>query len=326
MLNKSLGLYLSAALLLAQTAGFEVASIKPSPPLDPQKIMSGKAHLGMSVDAARVDIGGMSLAELLRTAYRVKPYQISGPDWIQSQRFDIVAKMPEGGSKDKVPDMLQALLADRFKLTVHRDTKEHAVYALIVGKTGSKIKEAAPKEAAPAPDPNVPAAAPPGGLVVGSGENQVRVTPNKEGRGASVAGPFGQMKVSMGEGGMMRMEFARMTMPALADMLSRMTDRPVIDMTELKGEYQFTLDLSMDEMRNMARAAATLMGMQLPGPGGPGGEAQAGRTSSPADAASTPGGSSVFGSVQQLGLKLDPRKLPLENIVVDHLEKTPTEN
>ena len=321
-----LSVWFAATTLCAQTQPavpeFEVASIKPAPPLDPAKIVAGKMHLGMSVDAARVDIGSLSLADLIRTAYRLKSYQVSGPDWMTSERFDVLAKMPAGASKDKVPEMLQALLAERFKLVVHRDTKEHAVYALVVGKSGPKMKDAEPD-----PAPGTAAAAPPaGGMVVGSGDSQMRISPNKEGRSATVAGaPFGQMKVTMGEAGMIHMDFARMTMPSFADMLSRMTDRPVVDRTELKGNYQLAMDLSMDEMRNVARAAAASAGFALPmGPGRPGGDA--GRGPAPADAASTPGGSSIFSAVQQLGLKLDPRKLPVETLVVDHVEKTPTEN
>jgi uncharacterized protein (TIGR03435 family) len=312
-----------AVALMAQTPEFEVASVKPSPPIEPLKLMAGKMHLGMLVDAARVDIGGMSLAELIRTAYRVKPYQVIGPDWMKSERYDVMAKMPEGASKDQVPEMLQELLADRFKLKTHRDNKEHSVYALVVGKNGPKLKEAAPD-----PDPAVAPATPSstGGMVVGQGETQVRIDPNKDGKGATIAGKqFGQMKVSVGEGGIMRMEFLKMNMSSLADLLSRMTDRPVVDMTELKGSYQLTLDLSMDEMRTMAMAAASSMGMPLP-MGHGGGPGDGPRAAAPAEAASTPGGSSIFGAVQQLGLKLDPRKLPLETVVVDHLERSPTEN
>jgi len=80
---------------MAQTAAFEVASVKPAAPLDRGQILSGEAHVGMKIDAARVDIGSMSLADLIRVAYRVKPYQISGPDWMASERFDVLAKMPE---------------------------------------------------------------------------------------------------------------------------------------------------------------------------------------------------------------------------------------
>jgi len=303
---------------------FEVASIKPAPPIDPQKIMAGKLHIGMSVDAARVDIGSLSLADLIRIAYKIKPYQLTGPDWMSAQRFDVMAKMPEGATKEQVPQMLQALLAERFKLTVHHDSKEQSVFALVVGKNGPKLKQVE----ADASVPSTPDAAPPkpGALVIGSGENQMRISPNSDGKGATIAaGPMGQMKFSVVEGGMMRMEFAKVGMAEFTDLLSRFTDKPVIDKTELKGKYEVALDLSMEEMRNVARVTAAQSGIMMPGPGGgPGGGGDGSK--SPADAASAPSGNSVLGAVQQLGLKLEPRKAPLDMIVVDHLEKAPTEN
>jgi uncharacterized protein (TIGR03435 family) len=323
----------TATALLAQAPApkpeFEVASVKPSAPIEPQKIMAGKVHIGMSVDAARVDIGSMSLADLIRVAYRMKPYQVLGPDWMGAQRFDISAKMPEGASKDKVPEMLQALLADRFKMTVHHETKELPAYALIVGKGGPKLKEAAADAAAlPVRDP----AAPPekGVLTVGSADGPVRVEPSADRKGATVSSAqFGQMKVSMGEGGMMRMEFTRISMTMLADTLSRFAGKPVIDMTELKGNYQLALDLSMAEMAGMAKAAGMGGGMggggmMMGGPGGGGGGGAAGL--GPAESASTPGGASIFSAIQTLGLKMDARKLPIETLVIDHLEKAPTDN
>jgi uncharacterized protein (TIGR03435 family) len=121
-------LVLVAVVVSGQTPpAFEVASIKPAPPITTiaAQIQSGKIHVGMTIDAARVDIGFMSLADLIRVAYRVKPYQISGPDWMREERFDIVAKLPDGASTDQVPEMLQALLAERFNLKVHRESKEH---------------------------------------------------------------------------------------------------------------------------------------------------------------------------------------------------------
>ena len=308
----------------AAVPAFEVASIKPAEPIDPAKIMAGKQRIGMSIDKAQVSIGSLSLSDMIQAAFRVKPYQVSGPDWMTAQRFDVMAKIPEGATSEQVPEMLQALLADRFKLTVHRDSTEHPVYALVVGKNGPKLKESLPD---PEPAATAAGAAPPerggrGGMVFGSGENQVRVNQSGDGKGATVSGAkFGQMKMSMGEGGAMRMEFSKMTMAGLADMLSRFADRPVVDMTELKGNYQVALDLSMDEMRNIARASGMAAGMMMPGPAG-GGDGS--RT--PGDAASTPAATSVFTAVQQMGLKLDPRKAPVERIVIDHLEKTPTEN
>ena len=140
---------------------------------------------------------------------------------------------------------------------------------------------------------------------------------------------FGTMKISMGEGGLMRMEFTRMSMQGLADTLSRYTDKPVLDLTEIKGSYQIELNLSMEELMNVARAAG--MGPAM-GAGGGGGGMMArarggeGAGAGPADAASTPGGSSIFTAIQQLGLKMESRKLPIEHLVIEHLEKTPTEN
>ena len=158
----------------APAPAFEVASIKLSPPLDVNALISGKMHVGMKTDAARVDIGFLSLADLLRIAYRVKPYQISGPDWMATQRFDIQAKMPDGSSTDQVPEMLQALLAERFKLALHRDATEHPVYALIVGKSGSKLKESPP-------DPDVPPEPPKGAITIGAGNDQVQISGNAQG-------------------------------------------------------------------------------------------------------------------------------------------------
>jgi uncharacterized protein (TIGR03435 family) len=115
----------------------------------------------------------------------------------------------------------------------------------------------------------------------------------------------------------MHMEASRATMAQLADSLSRFVDRPVLDMTDLKGNYQVTLEISMADIMRAARAVG------LPGAPLPGGPQGAG---APADVASDPSSSSIFATVQQLGLKLEPRKAPIETIVIDHLEKAPTEN
>ena len=298
-------------MMFAQAAAFEVASIKIAQPLM-QQAMSGKLHAGMKIDGARVDIGSMSLADLIQAAYKVKNYQVSGPDWMKEQRFDILAKMPDGASKDDVPAMLQALLAERFKLTIHREDKEHPVYALVVGKGGPKLKESPPDSEA------VPEKEPQGGTVIEAGDQKVRVT--QDGKGGTVVhgGPNGNVHATMSNG-VMHMEQDKVTLATLAEMLSRFVDRPVVDMTGLKGNFDITLDLTMQDMMNAARAA----GVALPMPGG---AASGAASSKPSDAASDPGESSIFTTIQQLGLKLEARKLPVETIMVDHLEKLPTEN
>ena len=313
-------LLLAASAALAQTPAapaltFEVASIKPAGPLDPVAIASGKMRIGMKVDGAICDIASFSLRDLIRTAYEVKDYQITGPDWLGSNpmsapRFNIQATMPEGATEKQVPQMLQALLADRFKLVIHRDTEDHSVYALIVAKSGSKLKESEPDPAAP----ETPEEPKKGETVMGQGSSQVRISGNMaDGKGVTVkGGPQGQMKMSMVDG-KMHMQAAKMNMSMLCEFASRFVDRPVVDLTELKGNYQVALDLSMDDLKNIAKAA----GVVMPAGGGDG--------KGPAEA-SDPSGSSIFLSLQQMGLKLEARKAPLEVIVIDHLEKAPTEN
>ncbi len=293
---------------------FEVATIKPARPLQEQA-MSGKMHVGVNVDGARVDIGAMTLTDLITIAYKVKPHQISGPDWMSVDRFDIMGKIPDGATKDQMPEMLQSLLADRFKLTFHREDKEHAIYALIVGKNGPKLKESPPD-----PDPPKEGDAPPkeekGTTIINNGNDKVRI--RQTGNGAVVStGLNGNTKMTMEEGHM-RMEMSKMTLEGLAAVLSRFVDKPVVDMTELKGNYQMALELTMEDMMNAARA----QGMSIPVPPGAG----AASGSRPADTVADPSGATIFSTVQQMGLKLEARKAPLETIVVDHLEKAPTEN
>jgi len=321
--NSGVAILLAAGIAAAQTPAspplaFEVASIKPAGPLDPVAIQSGKMRMGMKVDGAIVDIGSFSLTDLIRTAYEVKDYQISGPEWLGSvmtaQRFNVQATIPEGATEKQVPQMLQALLADRFKLVVHRETKDHSVYALIVAKGGPKLKEAEPDPPAPS-TPAEPAEPKKGEMVMGQGSSQVRVSGDMQGgKGVTVkGGPMGQMHMSMADG-KMHMEADKMSMAMLTETITRFMDRPVVDMTELKGNYHVALDLSMEDLKNAAKAAG--MGAMM----GPGGEGK------PSGEASDPAGSSIFQSLQQMGLKLEARKAPLAVIVIDHLEKSPTEN
>ncbi len=300
----SVSLMLAAGTLCGQTppAGptFKTASVKASVPitsLTPAMLQSGKVHLGMTIDGSSVDIGFMPLADLIRTAYDVKPYQISGPDWMASQRFDIAAKLPEGATKEQVPAMLQALLADKFKLSIHREKKDHPVYALVVDKGGPKLKASDPEVVKPKEEKPKSGTAP----------------------GTVLDGPAGPVRMSMSAAGQ-HIEALKITLPALAELLTPMLDRPVVDMTRLKGTYQLTLDIPIAElMATVAKQAAAAGIAMPPGPVGPGGAAPA------VPAASDPAGSSIFQSVQQYGLNLEPRKEQVDVIVIDHLEKIPTE-
>jgi len=313
-------LVLAAGALLAQTAPaptFEVASVKPVDMPTPAQIASGKIHAGMKIDAARVDIGLTSVMELICKAYNVKSYQVQGPSWlsaqVSAQRFDVIAKMPEGATKEQVPQMLQALLADRFKLVVHHDSKEQAVYALVVGKGGPKVKESAPPPAAPPAEAGGPAAA-------SSGSSQVTI--QQTGRGATISDGEGtQQKTSMTPDGKIHLELSGITMEKfVTGAIAPFVDRPVIDLTDLKGRYDINMDITMADAMAAARKAGVAVPNAPAASGGPGDAAR------PADAASdaTPG--SIFGTIQSMGLKLEPRKMQLDFIVVEKVEKMPTEN
>jgi uncharacterized protein (TIGR03435 family) len=335
------------ASLLAQTPdklAFEVATIKPSPPLSSiaAQATSGKIDLGMRVDATQFDMKFMSLTNLIAMAYKIKPHQIAGPDFMKSQLWEIHAKLPAGSNKEQINEMLQSLLAERFKLTFHRETREQSVYALTVGKSGLKMKEAVEDPAAPKPEmdaaktaeatPSADGAktAPPkesGGkeaMTLNTPEGEMKINMKQQGNTVSMdMGKAGNMQIIMAENPHVRWEMPRVTMSDFSDILSQFTDRQVVDMTELKGNYQVMLELPMQELVNMAKKMmpeyAGILGGGAPSAAAPSsGLAGVG--------ASDPSGGSIFQSVQQLGLKLDARKVPTETIVVDSIEKEPTEN
>lgn len=310
-------LALAAGALFGQPAAaptFDVASIKPVDMPTAAQIASGKLHAGMKIDAARVDIGLTSLMDLICKAYDVKQFQVQGPSWLNNQmstqRFDVMAKMPEGATKEQVPQMLQALLAERFKLEVHKEKKEQAVYALVVAKGGPKMKESDPLPGALPPEAGGPTAA-------SSGSNQVTI--NQSAKGVVTSDGEGtQQKMTMADG-KMHLEISRAPIGKFADGISPLLDRPVVDMTELKGRYEITMEISMQDMMNAARKLGAPVPNAAPASGG-------GDAARPADAAGDPAGGSIFASIQALGLKLEPRKLPLDLIVIDKVEKMPTDN
>jgi uncharacterized protein (TIGR03435 family) len=319
MIRSTLISLLLAGAIFAAEPTFEVASIKPSPPPNPAAMMSGAMKIGMKVDGARVDIGFFTVEQLIAAAYGVKPYQISGPSSINETRFDIQATLPEGARDEQVPAMLRALLAERFGLKVHRENRDLPIYALVEARGGAKLKPAE-KQAADAPSLPAEGEQPQKGvLAFGMGDNRVAVRPNPEGRGATITtSKAGPAKFSMSPDGNMQMEFGSIEMAAFAEMLSRFVDRPVFDQTGIKGAYQISLEIALDDLKAMARSAGLGMGMGM-GMG-------RGTAEAPPPGASDPTGGSIFTALGKLGLKLDPRKDPIETIVVEHVEKTPTEN
>jgi uncharacterized protein (TIGR03435 family) len=257
---------------------FEVASIRPH-------IFAGVGggRVGISISGSRVTASAMSLNRLVIYAYDLKDDQLSGgPVWAaggEESSYDIVAKAPGNAPPpvSQVRVMFQRLLADRFQLKIHRETKELAVYELVVGKGGSKLKPHAE-------DPNV--LVPELGKPLVLGENGVASPP-----------PRGGLVMTMLEPGQRRFTATNRGIVTLTSVLSAELNRPVVDNTGLTGTYDYTFQFF-----------TTREGVPLV---------------APSDDSEFP---SVFVAVQeQLGLKLNAAKAPLEIVVVDRVQK-PSEN
>jgi bla regulator protein BlaR1 len=252
---------------------FEVASVKPNNGND--------RGVGIQLQpGGGLRTTGTTLKFLLTFAYDVRDFQVSGgPGWINSDRFDIAAKSERGNSESTPDDprkltdaqmktsvelvrqKLQALLADRFQLTLHHETKEQPVYALVIGKTGSKLEESHSKQ---------------------------------DGR---------HMMMNRGE-----LDGEGVPLEFLASTLSSQLGRPVIDRTGLTGHYTFKLQWTPDP----GQSASKFGGLPPPGVDAP----------PPPD----PNGPSIFTAIQeQLGLRLESQKGPVDLIVIDRVEK-PSEN
>ena len=306
MMNRALLAIVLTGGVWAQTPppapSFEVASVKPAAPQAGSGFRSS-----MHTSLGEVRITNYSLKTLLMNAYDVKNFQIAGPDWLDSQRFDIVAKVPQGFSRDDVKLMLRGLLAERFKLTLHHESKDMQMYALVVSKRGLKLKESTDDPAGKTPaflptpgGPDAPPMPPPPPPLPGEGNRPA---------------PVGRLTMIV-SANRMRMSLAKESMTAFAATLGSQLQRPVTDMTGLKGVYDVNLDFAPDENTRPGGA----IGMPMPPP-------PAGAEGAGAPSASDPAGPSLFTALEeQLGLKLEPKKGPVDILVIDHAEKTPTEN
>ncbi|HEY4085451.1 MAG TPA: TIGR03435 family protein [Bryobacteraceae bacterium] len=300
---------------------FDAASVRVAAPLDFANMRS-RPQMGVHYDSGRLDIRSMPLRDVITAAYRIKTYQLQGSEWIAGVMVDISAKLPAGSNEDQIPDMLQTLLAERFGLKLHRETKDEPVYFLTVGKGGLKMKES-PAEEGKAMAPRTDSKAPDFGMMGRMSNSTMSGDPM---RGMVITGPGGETtKVTMSGSGI-HLEASKMDLATLTEQLTQFLDRPVIDKTGLTANYDVAIDLSMADMMNMMRKQG-FPGGGAPPPGGggfgpPGGFPGGGFPAAGADG----GDSTVMQSLQKLGLKLDAQKAPGGLLIVDQLEKAPTEN
>ena len=278
-------LLLLPAVSSAQTPEFEVASVRPSAE------QLSQVSVGVHIDGSQVRVTGLTLKLYVGMAYGLKPHQIVGPDWLGQPRFDVAAKIPDGAPREQLPQMLQALLANRFQMKSHREKKEFAVFALTVSKNGLTLQPSA--SAADAPSDKPPA------VTVTAGGNA-------SGSGADLGGGS---SFALGNN---RIEIRKMTMPQIAELLTRLSDRPVVDATGVTGAYDLALELTPEDFIGVQIRAGLNNGALIP--------PQALRLLD--NAAADP----FSYALQKSGLSLESRKAPLEVLVIDSIQKTPTEN
>jgi uncharacterized protein (TIGR03435 family) len=248
--NDSIKVFLRRVDETAGPPAFDVATVKRAAP------SVGHASSSMRLNPGRITGTNVNLQQLIVNAYELKEYQVTGPDWLNSETYDIAATFPANTSMDLLKPMLKQLLVERFKLEVHRETKELPVYALVLDKAGLQLKAAEPLSD----------------------------------RANMSAGPKGRKLTG------------NMSLDRLAVALASSMDRPVVNFTGIKGLFEVKLEWTPDDTRTVAsKSEGPLVNDAVDGP-------------------------SIYAALHQAGLKLEPRKAPVEILVVDRAEKVPVEN
>ena len=243
---------------------------------------------GVHITKEQVHFAYLSLRDYLSIAYSVPIQRISAPEWVNSARFDIGATFPGGATPEQFPQMMQSMLRDRFKLQAHMESKESPVFTLEVANSGLKLVRV--------PDEVLPSDAP---FSVTSSGGADGVTADL-GNGASLV--FNNTQF----------EARKVTMRILVETLSRFMDRPILDLTKLEGRYNVTFAMAQEDYMPMLIRSAVNAGITLPP------QAMA--------LLDAPSIGSVENGLKSLGLSLEARRAPLDLLVVDSIEKTPTAN
>jgi uncharacterized protein (TIGR03435 family) len=255
--------YAVAGVVVAQPS-FEVASVKAAPEVTDGSVAMNCTGGPGSANPSRLTCSHAALALLVTRAYDIPFYQLKAPEWMlwggSRGGYDVVAKIPEGTTRDQFKLMLQGLLIERFHLAVHHEMRDYPQYSLVPGKGRSKL--------------------------------------TRSPEGLSDARPM----VTDFIDSQMRLTARHSSMRNLANFLSTQMASPVVDHTGIDGEYDFILEFAPDpRWRGILESRSA--------------------TDYTKDA------QNLFSALQdQLGLKLETTKAPLAFMVVDHAEKTPTEN
>ena len=212
---------LSAVPLVSQSGppAFEAASIKVNKSGDVGGRFGGRP--------GQIVVTNYTLRDIIRNAYGLQRYQIvGGPDWLGQDRFDITARAPEGTPQPQMLTMVQTLLADRFKLRVHRETRDLPVYGLIVARSDRRL---GPKMQ--------PASFDCAGLAAARSRGENPPMPQ----------PSGERPVCGAQANPGRLMVGGYAIPDFARNLAGFAGRPIVDRTGLTGTYDFELLWTPDE-------------------------------------------------------------------------------
>jgi uncharacterized protein (TIGR03435 family) len=265
---------------------FEVASVKLSPP------PNGLIRVGCtggpgSKDPGRWTCQNTTVFNLISNAYNLKRYQMPS-DNFDADRYEIIATMAAGTTREQFREMLKNLLKERFKLVAHFEKKEVPGYELVVAKGGVRMKEAQP----PKDNPD-------------DGKAPVKDGPLQRDKAGFPILARGEETMAI-MGGKARWVSPQCTVDQIANMMINQLNAPVTDGTGLTGKYDVNMFWEAGGFSNgmlrVAPAGAEPVASELDGP-------------------------TIFTALQdQLGLKLQSKKASIEALVIDHLEKVPTGN
>jgi uncharacterized protein (TIGR03435 family) len=263
---------------------FEVASVRAS-----QEQEQGTGQVGLRITNQQVRIVALPLRDYIASAYQLRNFQIDGPEWLTKAKFDIAATLPAGATQREVPAMLQALLANRFMLKAHRESREFPVYVLEVANGGLKLARSKID----------PAAVPVTGVAVAAAGSN-RGLAIDLGGGSSYSFAAGKF------------EGHKLTMTRLAEALNNLLERPVLDQTKTDGEFDVSFEVTPEDYQAMLVRAAVNNGVVLP----------------PIALRALENGSSasLVDAMRAAGLSLQPRRAPLDVLVIDSVERTPSDN
>jgi uncharacterized protein (TIGR03435 family) len=310
---------------------FETASVKPSGPASVATIFpnhGGGCRPLFMMGRDRLQYGCTPLSTVIAYAFSVPVYRIAGPDWMndgpEDPRFDILARYP-AGAYDQVPEMLQSLLAERFHLVAHRGTREQSVDALVVANGGLRLKPVAQDTNSFASIAGATGDVAPAGVMSHLGGIQTRTTmtvsANKMEHTQTwtndrVGTAWEAVKVGMGRQEI-HLEAPSTTMEGLADLLVAVTLLPdIADMTQAKGRYQFDLKVSLSGTAN------TLPGLVMLRNGPQTAAAIARERAAVEDARRKAFNKELL----KVGLQLEPRSAPVDVVIVDRVDQSPTAN